>query len=654
MADSLIVQSGSSFDMTVPDMTAPTVVGGSVLLRGTLNLSNSAGGDLQVAGDWNNNGGTFNCNGRLTTFDGALNAQINGPTSTTFCFLTVNKASANSITASVPFTVSRPPAGTEVRVAGGILNLNGQAITLGAGTNTLRVNSGYTTGQTLRTGGTSISGFNTYTDDGVTTSTLGGRVDYSGTSAETYSSNIATYYQLWNTGGSTKTLPQNTVVRDALWIDPSTTIDFAATAFNLEVRGDVTNQGSTIGSSTGAVILNGTATQNMSGNGTYRNLEINKSTNDVNSTGTPTISSKLNVLSGKILQASVSDSITLSLSATITETIGGSEHFVRGKLSTTRVVGTSAETFGGMGINLTAGANLGTVIATRQSGIALNGNAPCCAGFSTIFRNWTIVPSFQPSVANRNLSLTWPSQDDNGMYMVSMQLWKRSNTNIATPWIPVDFLQDVSASNPRTATWTGVTSFSQFTGADIDNPLPLGLISFKGKNVNGNALLNWELSKTESLIGYRVMKSLDGKSFQEIGFVAETEAKSGLIQKEFLDKNLVANSYYKIGLIATTGKVEWSQVVLVRKNNLGKVEFALMPNPASEGTRIGLDGISFGSEKVELSLFGIDGKSLLTLKGELSFINSELEKFIKTLSKGIYQIRLTALEEVNTLRLLKE
>ncbi|HOY97761.1 MAG TPA: hypothetical protein PK509_18605, partial [Catalimonadaceae bacterium] len=397
------------------------------------------------------------------------------------------------------------------------------------------------------------------TDNGITTATLGGKIDYSGTGSETLLNTlVATYNQLWITGGSTKSISQSATANGDVNIDPSTTLDFGATASVLNAKADVVNQGTTIGSGTGKIEMNGTALQNMSGNGTYRNLDINNASH-VNSTGTPTISSKLNVILGKILQASALDSITLGSTATITETVGGGEHFVRGKLSTTRTVGVAAETFGGMGVELTAGADLGTVIATRQSGIALTSTEPCCTGFTTITRNWVIKPSIQPSTANRDLTLTWHSDDDNSMDVSNMQLWKRSS--VATLWTDIGLLQDVSSTNPRVSIWSGVSSFSQFTGADFNNPLPLSLLKFSGRNDNGTGLLNWTMADQKDLKGFRVEKSIDGKNFTDIGTVSPSVDKAAETFYSFTDRNLTRDSYYRIRITHQDGTATVSQVV---------------------------------------------------------------------------------------------
>lgn len=647
MADSLIIQSGSVFDMTGPDMTAPTVVGGNVLLRGTLNLSNAVGGDLQVAGDWENDGGTFNCNQRLTTFNGSLDASIKGATQTTFCFLTVDKNPVNTMTATVPFTVSRPPGGTTLRVAGGTFDLNGQTLTLGAGANSLRVDAGFSNNQTLKTGGTNIGGFTNYTDDGITTTNLGGKVDYSGTSSETLITGTTTYNRLWITGGATKSITQTTTANGDVNIDPATTLDFGAAASILNAKADIVNEGTTIGTGLGKIELNGTVVQNMSGNGTYRNLDINN-INNVNSTGIPTISSKLNVVSGKILQGSLNDSIILGPSATITETFinPANQHFVRGKLHTTRVVGVNAENFGDMGVSLNAGSDLGTVEVTRLSGVALISPITSNSG---IWRSWKVTPSIQPTVANRNLTFTWPSQDDNGLDMNAAVLYKR--TDGTQPWLPVTAPTNVTGNDPHNITYANIASFSEFTVSDLNNPLPLNLLYFNGRNDGGAALLTWATSAERDNLGFDIMKSTDGINFEKIGFVA-SQGTSG--DYRFVDNNLRVNSYYKLIQWDESGHFTESRKVFISTKLGEPLSLDLFPNPGQTGFAIRYNGFESGPEQLNVEIFNMEGKTIRLLTGTLTEINSIMKQEMASVSNGVYMVKVLAGFDLHHLKWVKQ
>jgi hypothetical protein len=386
----------------------------------------------------------------------------------------------------------------------------------------------------------------------------------------------------------------------------------------------------------------------MSGSGTYRNLDVNN-TNNVNSSGKPTISGKLNVFAGKVFTGS--DTIILGSSATITETLGAGEYFVRGNLKTTRTVGTAAETFGGMGVDLTAGADLGTVTVNRQSGVVITGSAPCCLGFNSMGRNWTITPTIQPSVANRTLTLAWYSDDDNAMDMTNLQLWKRST--VSDPWTILDAPQDVSGSNPRSATWSSVSSFSQFTGADLNNPLPLNLLKFSGRNDNGAGLLNWTMADQKDLKGFRVEKSIDGKNFSDIGFVAPSVDKAGETNYVFTDRSLSKDSYYRIRILNQDGTSTISQVVIIRIDMLGNADVQLYPNPSAAGAQISIDGNLSGMD-VDVRIIGTDGRENGTLSGELESVNAQFSDIVKSLPAGVYQIKVVSEEVTKTLRFIKQ
>lgn len=645
MADSLIIQSGSTLNMS--NMTASANVGGNLLLAGTMTLSGNSGSDLNVGGDWVNNSGTFTSNDRLVTFNGSNNAAIKGSSTTTFPFITVDKGINATLTPQVPFTLSRA-GGATLRVAGGILNLNGISYTLGGGSNTLRIDSGFAKQQTLRTGGSSISGFNTYRRGNLTSDSLGGKVDFSGGSSETL---LALGYNLLSvTGGTTATVNQNTRVADSLIVGTGSTLTFGAGSLKVITRGNILNQGTVTSANSGQVILAGGSTQNMAGSGNYGNLVMNNNAN-ANLSGKPTVTQSLQVLLGKIITGS-SDTLILGSSATVTETISGvNQHFVRGNFKTVRTVGTSAETFGGMGVELAAGSNLGTVTVVRTSGSAVTGSGVCCTGHSSINRRWKVEPSVQPSFPDRQLKLYWPSQDDNSQNMVLLQLWK-SPDGIA-PYNKIGNVQNVSASNPRMAVLNNLPSFSVFTGADDVNPLPLGLLRFAGANVKGIAQLNWTMTNEKNWSGFSVERSTDGKNFAPIGYVAALDNGRATNAYRFADNNLTQNSYYRLRLLSPDGTHDYSEMAFISVDGGVKRSIRLFPNPAAAGAEIAINGLTDLSESVQVEVYGLDGRPVVTLEGILSEVNADLAARVQALPAGMYQVKVSTTEQIQTLRLIK-
>jgi hypothetical protein len=99
MSGNLTINGGFFMDFGTNDMTQSLTVLGNLTLASTgqLSLSQAAGGDLVLIGNWLNNGGTFNPQTRAVTFSGGNNQTITRTGGQTFDFLTINK-SGGSVT----------------------------------------------------------------------------------------------------------------------------------------------------------------------------------------------------------------------------------------------------------------------------------------------------------------------------------------------------------------------------------------------------------------------------------------------------------------------------------------------------------------------------------------------------------------------------
>ncbi|MFZ4059350.1 MAG: beta strand repeat-containing protein, partial [Ferruginibacter sp.] len=119
------IQSGSSLSMN--NMTNGLSVGTDLTIGGTLNLSNSAGGDLNVGRSWNRTStGVFNQNGRNVTFNGAENGSITASGGQLFSHVFLNKSAlANTVTLVDSVNVS-----DVIGFTRGTLNFSNRNVTL--------------------------------------------------------------------------------------------------------------------------------------------------------------------------------------------------------------------------------------------------------------------------------------------------------------------------------------------------------------------------------------------------------------------------------------------------------------------------------------------------------------------------------------------
>jgi hypothetical protein len=104
-AGNLTIDGGSNLfmDNGGNNMTVPLIVNGNINLVGGLAGSNSIGGDIELKGNWNNNGvavTNFFPNSRAVTFNGTSNQNIGGSNTTVipFAFLTIDNVSGVTLT----------------------------------------------------------------------------------------------------------------------------------------------------------------------------------------------------------------------------------------------------------------------------------------------------------------------------------------------------------------------------------------------------------------------------------------------------------------------------------------------------------------------------------------------------------------------------
>lgn len=140
LAGNLTIDGGSGLTMAgPPNMTATLTVKGNLLLNGSLALSNSAGGDFVLEGNWERNGttGVFTSNNRAVFFTGLTSQHVRviGGGTENFAYLLINKPTAGTYVRMFNTT----PDQTDLRITGtsgavlqllnnGGLDINGRTV----------------------------------------------------------------------------------------------------------------------------------------------------------------------------------------------------------------------------------------------------------------------------------------------------------------------------------------------------------------------------------------------------------------------------------------------------------------------------------------------------------------------------------------------
>ena len=117
---------------------------------------------------------------------------------------------------------------------------------------------------------------------------------------------------------------------------------------------------------------------------------------------------------------------------------------------------------------------------------------------------------------------------------------------------------------------------------DASNPLPVDLISFKAMRAEEGVRLEWETASEQNNDYFEVQKSADGKTFNSIGEVAGSGTTNEHHSYSFIDgKPYQGITYYRLKQVDFDGKYNYSKIVLIDIDDVGRNEFGFImyPNP---------------------------------------------------------------------------
>ena len=312
----------------------------------------------------------------------------------------------------------------------------------------------------------------------------GGTVGYTSTGVQSVP--VFAYYGLAVGGGSTKTAAGTIIVSQNLTIAPGTT--FADAGYMITVKGSANNSG--VHSGTGKISLaSGSAPHQLSGSGTYKNLELNDA-NGATVVNGPSVNGVLTLTNG-ILTATA-DTVDIvspgSVSRANGYVLGNLQKFVNttGTVALTYEMG-SATTYlpvtvtltgvSGAGGSVTVGSNAGDHPDVTHSSLKSDSSAH---RYWTISNNGITIASFTPT-------FRWASSELNSAitYTTDFIIANKPFT-IPALWT------EVTAGSPTLTSIQGVslTTFGSFQAGKPDTMTFTSIV-----NGNWNAPATWDKNR---------------------------------------------------------------------------------------------------------------------------------------------------------------
>lgn len=391
----------------------------------------------------------------------------------------------------------------------------------------------------------------------------------------------------------------------------------------------------------GNYIFNGSAAQITGVNlpDTLNNMEVNNAAG-VTLSASVEVSGNLNIVNGDLDLNG--NTITLGSSAALNETPGNTVTGTSGMLTTTRDINAPGSlNIAGLGAELTSSADLGsTTIERIHSAAAGRGN-------EGIFRQFNISPANNSSL-DATLRFHYDESELNGIPEANLILFKSASGDDDT-WAP---MAGIVNADENYVELSGISDFSYWTLADVENPVPVELTSFTAAVDGQNVNLKWVTATEVNNRGFDIEKKIK-EEWEVIGFVEGNGNKLEATSYSYSDKDVNFGKYqYRLKQIDFDGRVEFSDVIEVEVN--APKEFTLhqnFPNPFNPETviRFELPQESF----VNISVYNSIGEKVATIINEKLDIGVHTKTFnASSFSSGIYIYRLTTDNHVFTKKMM--
>ncbi|MBL7700431.1 MAG: hypothetical protein JNK79_19855 [Chitinophagaceae bacterium] len=177
--------------------------------------------------------------------------------------------------------------------------------------------------------------------------------------------------------------------------------------------------------------------------------------------------------------------------------------------------------------------------------------------------------------------------------------------------------------------------------------LPAKIISFKVKRAAQSNELSWEMVNEAGVSYYEIQRSYDGLTYENIKRVM-----GGSSLYEFSDDfTRDANAYYRIAIHNNNGRVEYSNVVMIKTQNNSAISVSLAPNPVQDFTSLKIETEHASTGTVRLiNSFGmlVSVKNINLSKGG----NKIIIDIPSQLQNGTYQLVVNAGEVCTSVKML--
>jgi hypothetical protein len=143
---------------------------------------------------------------------------------------------------------------------------------------------------------------------------------------------------------------------------------------------------------------------------------------------------------------------------------------------------------------------------------------------------------------------------------------------------------------------------------EISCVLPVHLLSFTGKSMEGKVLLGWTTTWEQTNSGFHIQKSTDGVGWEGVGFVKGTGTTEQKTTYSFTDSevSLGRTYYYRLKQLDENGQSEFSKIIALSVTD-GTQQIHVFPNPNTDGR---FTIVAEESDRIEVRMLSLSGHEI--------------------------------------------
>jgi hypothetical protein len=180
-------------------------------------------------------------------------------------------------------------------------------------------------------------------------------------------------------------------------------------------------------------------------------------------------------------------------------------------------------------------------------------------------------------------------------------------------------------------------------------PLPADLGTFAGELRGNNVQLQWNTLTEQNLSGFGIERSIDARTWDNVGFVEAQNNASGANYKHSVLKSGASVQYYRLKVTDKDGSFVHSKMVVIKSKPKANAE--LIGNPVTSVINVAIH--TPAPERIQAELIDQSGRMVSNTSYQHPGGSSVMQIPTGNMSSGSYILRLNGTETHETIRVVK-